>query len=67
MEVQLSYFKSWKMMLWKFCIKYASKFGKLSSVHRTGKGEFSSQSQRREITKNAESTVQLHLPHTLVK
>ena len=31
MEFQLSYFKSWKMMLWKCCAQYASKFGKLSS------------------------------------
>ena len=31
MEFQLSYFKSWKMMLWKCCTQYASKFGKLSS------------------------------------
>ena len=31
MEFQLSYFKSSKMMLWKCCIQYASKFGKLSS------------------------------------
>ena len=30
MEFQLSYFKSWKMMLWKCCTQYASKFGKLS-------------------------------------
>ena len=37
MEFQLSYFKSWKMMLWKCCIQYASKFGKFSSGHRTGK------------------------------
>ena len=37
MEFQLSFFKSWKMMLWKYCIHYASKFGKLSSGHRTGK------------------------------
>ena len=29
------------MMLWKCCIQYASKFGKLSSGHRTGKGQFS--------------------------
>ena len=28
MEFQLSYFKSWKTMLWKFCIQYANKFGK---------------------------------------
>ena len=41
MEFQLSYFKSPKMMLWKCCIQYASKFGKLCSGHRTGKGQFS--------------------------
>ena len=40
MEFQLSYFKSWKMMLWKCCTQYASKFGKLSSGHKTGKGVF---------------------------
>ena len=28
-------------MLWKCCTQYASKFGKLSSGHRTGKGPFS--------------------------
>ena len=37
MEFQLSCFKSWKMMLWKCCPQYASKFGNLSSGHRTGK------------------------------
>ena len=47
MEFQLSYFKSWKMTQWKCCIQYASKYGKLSSGHRTGKGQFSSQSQRK--------------------
>ena len=41
MEFQWSYFKSWKMMLWKCCTQSASKFGKLSSGHRTGKGQFS--------------------------
>ena len=46
MEFQLSYFKSWKMTLWKCCTQYASKFGKLSSGHRTGEGQFSFQSQR---------------------
>ena len=34
MEFQMSYFKSWKMMLWKCCTQSASKFGKLSSGHR---------------------------------
>ena len=33
MEFQLSYSKSWKMMLWKCCTQYASKFGNLSSGH----------------------------------
>ena len=47
MEFQWSYFKSWKMMLWKCCTQYASKFEKLSSDHRTGKGQFSFQSQRK--------------------
>ena len=40
MEFQLSSFKSWKMMLWKCCTQYASKFGKFSSGHRTGKCVF---------------------------
>ena len=40
-EFQFSYSKSWKMMLWKCCTQYASKFGKLSSGHRTGKAQFS--------------------------
>ena len=34
------------MMLWKCCTQYARKFGKLSSGHRTGKGQFSFQSLR---------------------
>ena len=38
MEFQLCYFKSWKMMLWKCCTLYISKFWKLSTGHRTGKG-----------------------------
>ena len=67
MEFQLSYFKSWKVMLWKCCTQYVSKFGKLSSGHRTGKGPFSFQSQRKAMPKNAQSTAQLHSSHTLVK
>ena len=37
MEFQMSYFKPWRMMLWKCCTQCASKFGKLSSGHGTGK------------------------------
>ena len=40
MEFHLSYFKSWKMMLRKYCTRYGPKFGKLSRGHRTGKGVF---------------------------
>ena len=36
-------------MLLKYCTQYASKFGKLSNSHRTGKGQFSFQSQRRAM------------------
>ena len=55
------------MMLWKCCTQYASKFGKLSSGHRTGKGQFSFQSQRKSMPKNAQTTAQLHSSHTLSK
>ena len=48
MEFQLSYSKSWKMMLWKCCTQHTSKFGKLSSGHRTGKGQFSFQSKEEQ-------------------
>ena len=46
-------------------IIYASKFGKLSSGHRTGKGQFSFQSQRKAMPKNAQTTTQLHSFHML--
>ena len=66
-EFQLSYFKSSKMMLWKCCTQYAKEFGKVSSTHRTGKGQFSFQTQRRAMPKNAQTTAQLHSSHMLVK
>ena len=54
-------------MLQKCYTQYVSKFGKLSSDHRTGKGWFSFQSQRKVMSENAQTTAQLHLSHTLVK
>ena len=39
----------------------------LSSGHRTGKGQFSFQSQRKAMPKNAQTSTQLHLSHMLVK
>ena len=41
-----------------------SKFGKLSSGHRTGKGQFSFQSQRKAMPKNAQTITQLYSSHT---
>ena len=41
--------------------------GKFSSGHRTGKGQFSFQFQRKAMPKNAQTTAQLHSSHTLVK
>ena len=51
----------------KVLLSYASKFGKLSSGHRTGKGQFSFQSQRKAMPKNAQTIAQLHTSHMLVK
>ena len=51
----------------KCCTQYASKFGKLGSGHKTGKGQFSFQSQRKAMPKNAQTTTPLHSSHTLVK
>ena len=65
MEFQLSYFKSWKIMVWKYCTQYANKFGKLSSGRRIGKDQFSFQSQRKAMPKNVQTATQLHSSHML--
>ena len=44
-----------------------AKFGKLSSGHRTGNSQFSSQSQIKAMPKNVQTTTQLHSSHTLAK
>ena len=54
-------------MLWKCCTQYVSKLGKLRSGHSTGKGQFSFQSQRKAMPKNAQTTTQLHSSNMLVK
>ena len=51
----------------KCCTQYACKFGKLSSGHRTGKGQFSFRSQRKAMPKNAQTTTQLHSSHMLLR
>ena len=42
----------------KCCTQYVSKFGKLSSGHRTWKGQFSFLSQRKTVPKNVKTTRQ---------
>ena len=53
--------------LYVHCTQYVSKFGKFSSGHRTGKGQFSFQSQRRAMRKNVQTAVQLHSFHFVAK
>ena len=49
----------------KVLFSIASKFGKLSSGHRTGKGQISFQTQRKAMPESVQSTTQLHSSHTL--
>ena len=53
-------------MLLKCCTHYVSKF-EFSSGHMTGKGQFSLQSQRKAMPKNAQTTVQLCSFHMLAR
>ena len=65
--IPVELFEILKMMLWKCCTQYARKFGKFSSGHGTGKGQFSFQPQRKAMPKNAQTTAQLNSSHMLVK
>ena len=60
-------FQIQKMMLLKCHTQYASKYGKLSSGHRTQKCQFSFQSQRRAKPTNVQTTAQFHSFHMLAK
>ena len=51
----------------KVLTQYASKFGKVSSGHRTGKGQFSFQSKIKAMPKDAQTIAQLNSSHMLVK
>ena len=50
-------------MLLKCYTQYFSKFGKLSSSHKTGKGQFSFQSQRRAMPKNVQTRTTALISH----
>ena len=49
--IPVELFQILKDNLSKCCTQYANKFVKLSSGHRTGKGQFSFQSQRKAMSK----------------
>ena len=66
-EIPVELFQILKDDAVKLLHSYASKFGKLSSGHRTGKGQFSFQFQRKAMPKNAQTTAQLYSSHMLVK
>ena len=66
-EIPAELFQILKMMLLKCCTQYNSKFGKLSGGHKTGRGQFSFQSQGKAMTKNVQTTAQLYSSHTLAK
>ena len=63
----LNYILLFSRMMLKCWTQYASKFGKFSSGHRTGKGQFSFQSQRQPMPKNVQTSALLHSSHTLAK
>ena len=65
--IPVEWFQILRDILWKCWTQYASKFGKFSSGHRTGKCLFSFISQRKAMPKNAQTTSQLHSSHTLAK
>ena len=56
-----------KMVLLKCFTQSLSKFGKLSSRHRPGKGQVSFQSQRMLVPKNVQTTIQFCSFHMLAR
>ena len=64
--IPVELFQIWEDNAVKMLHQYISKCGKLSG-HRTGKGQFLFQSQRKAMPMNAQTTAQLHSSHTLVK
>ena len=66
-EIPVELFQILKDDAVKVLTQYTSTLGKLSSGHKTGKCQFSFQSQRKAMPKNAQTPAQLHSSHTLVK
>ena len=66
-EIPVQLFQNLKDDAVKVLHSICQEIGKLSSGRRTGKGQFSFQSQRKAMPKNAQTTAQLHSSHVLVK
>ena len=65
--IQVELFQILKDDVVKVLHSVCQQIWKLSSGHRTGKDQFLFQSQRKAMPKNAQTTAQLYLSHTLVK
>ena len=66
-EISVELFQILKDDTVKVLRSICQQIGKLSSGRRTGKGQFSFQSQKKAMSKNIQTTTQLHSSHTLVK
>ena len=66
-EIPLELFQILKDDAMKVLQSICQQIWKMPSVHRTRKGQFSFQSQRKAMPKNVETTAQLHSSHALVK
>ena len=64
-EIAAELFKILKDDAVKVLYSICQQIWKTRSGHRTGKGQFSFQSQRKAMPKNAQTTTQLHSSHTL--
>ena len=66
-EISVELFQILKDDAAKVLHSICEQIGKLSSGHRTGKGPFSFQSERRAMSKNVQTTAQLHSSLMLAK
>jgi len=66
-EIPVELFQILKDDAVKVLYSVCQQIWKTQHGHRTGKGQFSFQSQRKAMPKNAQTTAQLHSSHMLVK
>ena len=66
-EIHIELFQILKDDALKVLHSICQQIWKAQQCHRTGKGQFSFQSQRKAIPKNVQTTTLLHSSHTLAK